>query len=888
MASNYTNITPDAMPDGSPLRSPGVPASGIRFFYFTFVPTTPTVDVFLGRNIYANEEFITRVMTPTGGGTSILVPANVSNVMAPCRFVDNQISIATPTGSAYANFSTVPNFRMNNLTPNVTHILESRTRYNDRNADFYMLVKSGSTVVPLRYIQTSTVAVVPSVAAGPSDIPLPPPPQAPTGVPAAPAEIMVSSHPQGVRVSWSSVTGAASYEIYKEGYRIGTTAMTHWIDAYVSPGANYTYAVAAVNANGTGPKSPTKSIMPTVAFDNLLPDVSPDGQTVHVGTPVPKYVYYLFTPITSSLDMFLQISGAADSMAILGLYDSAAPFVNLLTMANISNMVGPQVAFGTRTIGQGTASMSITGITFNTSVPYTNTTNVANFRVNNLSADITSPTGKLKTYILELVAYKTAPHGSDTNPQLGIVAKNVGGSGDYTTRFIYNTVKNVRVRPTPYTLSFNFENTGVVNYGLYIYPNMYVFQNVKNVIESIIYESPNARTFNSMYDMSVKFSVKQLGQGYVGQSMLNGWKNDVARSPDFTYEQTIDFNSDNFQDNYFAESARFNGTNMLNGRKNIALFNVLLHEILHGIGVFYIQSYNTSRSDVGWTPYLTNLSEKDPWYRGPANGNSHALGAYRIYCNNDALMRVPVEKDYGEGTAFSHWDEGDTPSVSNEYRYFNGVFHPSLRLETMTGFNNNNDFMTGITAGFLKDYGYTVNMNSPYVVMYPTALVPVIQVGGAIASNNAALRENIASSKSLVVCKCSGTDTNSPHVLYKVNNADKYLSTCAAGHSTAWISTTAWTVPYVDTAALSRCSTTMTLQSNKWYSTLTSYICPSTTYSLMNSMPHCSTIQSTYVYTMPSTMASTYSIPSTYYAQTYVPYVYKPYVYKPYVPPAKQ
>jgi hypothetical protein len=117
--------------------------------------------------------------------------------------------------------------------------------------------------------------------------------------------------------------------------------------------------------------------------------------------------------------------------------------------------------------------------------------------------------------------------------------------------------------------------------------------------------------------------------------------------------------------------------------------------------------------------------QQDPWYRGPATGPSAALQSYIQYVGNTGVPRIPIEADYGSGTAYSHWDEGDTPGSTQQFRKFNSINCPALRLEIMTGFLNKNDYLTGLTAGALKDYGYTVNMLSPYIVHYPSALIPV-------------------------------------------------------------------------------------------------------------------------------------------------------------------
>jgi hypothetical protein len=147
-------------------------------------------------------------------------------------------------------------------------------------------------------------------------------------------------------------------------------------------------------------------------------------------------------------------------------------------------------------------------------------------------------------------------------------------------------------------------------------------------------------------------------------------------------------------------------------------FNVLLHEMIHGLGFFY-----TSSNNIGWNSFLTDLPNT-PWYKGPVS--SVALSCYKTYSKNQALQRIPVEENYGPGTALSHWDDGNSQTLAVNNRLFNGVYHPAPSYEIMTGFLGNSEYMTGLTAGVLKDYGYSVNLTCPYVVSHPySSLMPL-------------------------------------------------------------------------------------------------------------------------------------------------------------------
>jgi uncharacterized protein (DUF1800 family)/fibronectin type 3 domain-containing protein len=95
--------------------------------------------------------------------------------------------------------------------------------------------------------------------------PVPPPP------PAAPAGLSAAAGDSSVTLSWNTVAGAVTYNVYRgtktnaEGttpIATGITAVT-FTDTALSNGTTYFYMVASVNANGTGPKSTEASATPT-------------------------------------------------------------------------------------------------------------------------------------------------------------------------------------------------------------------------------------------------------------------------------------------------------------------------------------------------------------------------------------------------------------------------------------------------------------------------------------------------------------------------------------------------------------------------------------------------------------------------------------------------
>ncbi|MGQ5638998.1 MULTISPECIES: extracellular catalytic domain type 1 short-chain-length polyhydroxyalkanoate depolymerase [unclassified Streptomyces] len=55
----------------------------------------------------------------------------------------------------------------------------------------------------------------------------------------------------GATLSWNSVSGAASYNVYRNGTKVGSVTGTTYTDSGLSAGTSYTYTVAAVDPSGT-------------------------------------------------------------------------------------------------------------------------------------------------------------------------------------------------------------------------------------------------------------------------------------------------------------------------------------------------------------------------------------------------------------------------------------------------------------------------------------------------------------------------------------------------------------------------------------------------------------------------------------------------------------
>lgn len=104
--------------------------------------------------------------------------------------------------------------------------------------------------------------------------------------------------------------------------------------------------------------------------------------------------------------------------------------------------------------------------------------------------------------------------------------------------------------------------------------------------------------------------------------------------------------------------------------------DVIVHEMGHVIGIGTI-----------WDPLLEGNNTQDPKFLG-----NEATNAYNeIFLDNES--GVPVEADYGPGTAYGHWDE---ELFGNEL--MSGLLNPGIKNP-----------ISRITIGALNDMGYEVD-----------------------------------------------------------------------------------------------------------------------------------------------------------------------------------
>ncbi|HWD81373.1 MAG TPA: cellulose binding domain-containing protein, partial [Kribbella sp.] len=79
-------------------------------------------------------------------------------------------------------------------------------------------------------------------------------------VPGAPTGLSGTASGTSVNLSWSAVSGATSYNVYRNGTKVGSPTGTSYTDSGLAASTSYSYQVSASNSAGEGAKSSSVSV----------------------------------------------------------------------------------------------------------------------------------------------------------------------------------------------------------------------------------------------------------------------------------------------------------------------------------------------------------------------------------------------------------------------------------------------------------------------------------------------------------------------------------------------------------------------------------------------------------------------------------------------------
>ena len=125
-------------------------------------------------------------------------------------------------------------------------------------------------------------------------------------------------------------------------------------------------------------------------------------------------------------------------------------------------------------------------------------------------------------------------------------------------------------------------------------------------------------------------------------------------------------------------------------------FGVVLHEMAHviGFGTMWTSNHNLEGTD--YPMYVTDSGQ----YLG-----ANALAQYQTEFNQPGASYVPVELEGGAGTANGHWNEVANGLSATGLESVYG----DMQNELMTGWLNNNLYISKTTLGAIDDLGYIVD-----------------------------------------------------------------------------------------------------------------------------------------------------------------------------------
>lgn len=226
--------------------------------------------------------------------------------------------------------------------------------------------------------------------------------------------------------------------------------------------------------------------------------------------------------------------------------------------------------------------------------------------------------------------------------------------------------------------------------------------------------------FGTQYQITINITIDPLGIGILGAAWIDSVHQITTNGITGSFGDIVPYVG-----NIIISSSKMytlKTTNHNDGKNS--LYHVLLHEIGHilGIGTLWWDG-DEIRTGSPLTSYDDNGTTKY-YYTG-----SNALREYKSYfayyngSYNDSFVGIPIEDNGGSGTAEGHAEEGVSP-VSADNRNINGIFHPGLGTELMSGWLDEAPAsapLSKITLGFLEDMGYTVNYNLAdlYIMSWP-------------------------------------------------------------------------------------------------------------------------------------------------------------------------
>ena len=262
--------------------------------------------------------------------------------------------------------------------------------------------------------------------------------------------------------------------------------------------------------------------------------------------------------------------------------------------------------------------------------------------------------------------------------------------------------------------SYNLFDVTFLNSALITSSNFTNYTNImKNAFtrwDQIITGRKNYNKPTPTYKITVTVDIRNLDINILGSATLDQF---YANTGDYTYGSTLFPSEGTFIINSNRIAALSNKIKLPSEKSE--LYYVTLHEIGHILGIGNIWLYYVPNNPL--RSYTDSSGKEQYYYAGP-----NALREYRNFFNNQQLVGIPIENDGDDGTIYAHLEEGTEFGVSTNDRYIDGILHPGLDQELMTGWSESFEGdmpLSRITCGLLEDIGYGVSYNLADVYNYP-------------------------------------------------------------------------------------------------------------------------------------------------------------------------
>lgn len=169
---------------------------------------------------------------------------------------------------------------------------------------------------------------------------------------------------------------------------------------------------------------------------------------------------------------------------------------------------------------------------------------------------------------------------------------------------------------------------------------------------------------------------------------------------------------------------KFDSTYYLDGTLITLNAVVLVHEVLHILGYGVGDKWDSL------------ISTRCSTYNGK-NGIIQYKNLLRSRGYDVSNIKsVLLENNFGEGTVNAHLEEGLNDYFQLESGVMNGVDHPALVNELMSGFLDGQDVITTVTLGILEDLGARVNYSSKFVNNASPYLIIQSEYGAPVVGNS--------------------------------------------------------------------------------------------------------------------------------------------------------